>query len=658
MNSTAIARRPQARLGRRLTGGIASVAVATAGLVGFGLTAAAPAHADEITIDNAELRWELNKESTAGAFAPGTWNLFSAGKIGDPGEGAKTLTVADAGATWSNDEPAGWKNAEGNVTIEDKAANGSYAPTTFEGTRRDTTDTIITTGNGRFSENVISLKNGTGTVDPATNTGTISWDADFTVIYYSGMSFFYVSDPELTVAADGTGELNATLSGYGSDQNDMEQWNELEPTEVTLADLEGVELTANGVSVTPNYHEVEYDAGDGQPQSRSGPNWGSFPQSFVDFQAAVGTAQYWYSSGGAADVRKPTTPLNITWGEEPVDPPEVTVSERELLPNGQQQVTVEGTGFDPAEVTGTRPPLAGKSGGAYVVFGKFADNWRPSEGAPAANRVNSDQKWAVRAEDMGTIGGENGGAAELKADGSFTTTLTIDKSAIDAAATAENLVNYGIYTYPGSGAVNAAFETYTPITFAKATPTVKVTAPNRPFGKASNVNVVVNSKTDNPGKVVLKRGAATVGTKNLVNGKATFAIGKAVQAGKHQLTATFTSTNENVTNGQGKAVLAVAKANSNMAVKVVKKPKPKAPGRLRVTVKSPTASPKGQVLVKVRNAKGKIVRSPKGKLNANGVAVINLPKVPVGAYKLAVTYAGNANIKAVNRAGIALRVTK
>lgn len=653
MNSTATAHPPQARFGRRLTGGIASVAVVTAGLVGVGLTVAAPAHADQTTIDNAELRWDINKESTSGAFAPGTWNLFSAGKLGNPGAGSQMLTTSDGGATWSNDKPAGWKNSAGNVTVEDKLADGSYAPTTFEGTRRDSTDTIITSGNGKSSENIVSLRNGTGTVDPETNTGTIKWDGDFTIVYYSGMSFFYVSDPELTVNANGTGHLTATLSGYGSDMADMTVWKKLTPQKVRLANLEGVELGKYGLETTPKYKQVEITApANSGEQVRTGDDWGSFPQAFVNFQAKVGTAQYWYSSGGAADVRKPTNPLSVSWG------PSVTVSDTVGLPNGELQVTVTGKNFDPADVTGTRPPLAGKSGGTYIVFGKFADNWRPSEGAPAANRANSDQKWAVRAEDMATIGGVKAGAVELKEDGSFTTTVTLDKAAVDAEATAENLVNYGIYTYPGSGAKNAAFETYTPITFAKAKPAVKVTAPNRPFGKASNVTVGVSSKTDTTGKVVLKRGTATVGTKNLANGKATFAIGKAIKAGKHNLTATFTSTNDNVSNGSGKAVLTIAKAKANMAVKVVKKPKPKAPGRLRVTVKSPTASPKGQVLVKVRNAKGKVVRSPKGKLNAKGIAVINLPKVPAGRYKLAVTYKGNANIKAVNRAGIALRVTK
>ncbi|KQP78779.1 hypothetical protein ASF37_09725 [Aeromicrobium sp. Leaf289] len=100
-------------------------------------------------------------------------------------------------------------------------------------------------------------------------------------------------------------------------------------------------------------------------------------------------------------------------------------------------------------------------------MGKFADVWQPSKGAGSSTRVNSSQKWAVSAADMGAIGGAGGGAVELRPDGSFTAELTVDKAALDAKATAESLRNYGIYTYAGSGASVAAYETATPITFTR-----------------------------------------------------------------------------------------------------------------------------------------------------------------------------------------------
>lgn len=54
---------------------------------------------------------------------------------------------------------------------------------------------------------------------------------------------------------------------------------------------------------------------------------------------------------------------------------------------------------------GTRPPLSGSFSGAYVVFGKFATDWKPSAGVPSSARAVIAQKWAVPAASMSTIGG-------------------------------------------------------------------------------------------------------------------------------------------------------------------------------------------------------------------------------------------------------------
>jgi hypothetical protein len=150
--------------------------------------------------------------------------------------------------------------------------------------------------------------------------------------------------------------------------------------------------------------------------------------------------------------------------------PSVTVSQREVSSQGATTVTVTGTGFDPSVATGQRPPLAGRAAGAYVVFGKFADTWRPSEGAASSTRVNSAQQWAVPAASMATIGGAPAGAIELTAEGSFTAELVIDKAGIDAKATSAALTRYGVYTYPGSGADAPSYETYTPIEFVEPEP--------------------------------------------------------------------------------------------------------------------------------------------------------------------------------------------
>ena len=60
---------------------------------------------------------------------------------------------------------------------------------------------------------------------------------------------------------------------------------------------------------------------DGTPQvaktSANASFWGSWPQSFVDFQQATGLGSYWYSSGGAADDEKPQDPISVSWTLNP-----------------------------------------------------------------------------------------------------------------------------------------------------------------------------------------------------------------------------------------------------------------------------------------------------------------------------------------------------
>lgn len=152
-----------------------------------------------------------------------------------------------------------------------------------------------------------------------------------------------------------------------------------------------------------------------------------------------------------------------------VDGPRVTVSETTLSADGEHDITVSGTGFKDASVVASRPPLAGKNPGIYVILGKFADEWQPSAGAVSSARKVITQYWAVEAEDMTTIGGAARGAIELGADGSFSTTFTVSKALVDEVAGGVD-GNLGIYTYAGGGATHAAWETYQPITFGESSP--------------------------------------------------------------------------------------------------------------------------------------------------------------------------------------------
>ncbi len=160
--------------------------------------------------------------------------------------------------------------------------------------------------------------------------------------------------------------------------------------------------------------------------------------------------------------------------------PSVTLATDKFGLDLTSSVAVEGRGFYHGVAVGTRPPLSGKQAGAYVVVGYFPDVWRPSAGAPTSARpavsvANGGQKWAVPAESIPSPVAPSAGGIVLAVDGSFTTELVVDKAVVDAAASAITEGNYGVYTYPGSGAVAPSFEIYTPIEFLPGP--VVVTAP-------------------------------------------------------------------------------------------------------------------------------------------------------------------------------------
>jgi len=145
--------------------------------------------------------------------------------------------------------------------------------------------------------------------------------------------------------------------------------------------------------------------------------------------------------------------------------PQVTVSKTIGIAEAGETLTVTGTGFDPAAHVGTRPPLAGQPSGFYVAFGRFADPWKPSAGAPSTDREALLQVWALPAAQRAILDptGASADFVTLNPDGTFTTQLAVAPGGTTTGT-------YAIATYPGSGAVNATQETLTPIAFTTTTP--------------------------------------------------------------------------------------------------------------------------------------------------------------------------------------------
>ncbi|XVV15695.1 hypothetical protein ACQP2X_15530 [Actinoplanes sp. CA-131856] len=163
---------------------------------------------------------------------------------------------------------------------------------------------------------------GTGTANPVTGEATLHWTGSFTANAYAGMVTWYVKDPTLTVAADGTGTLTATSGGMGSNRDNPGEKEPIAARTVTVATFDQVRLTDGGVQISPAYSGVDYfPLVDGKRSTTSAiadavkkaePGWGSWPESFVDFQYETGLSTYWLSSGLAGDADKP--PLDLTVG--------------------------------------------------------------------------------------------------------------------------------------------------------------------------------------------------------------------------------------------------------------------------------------------------------------------------------------------------------
>src|SRR5690606_16184918 len=101
------------------------------------------------------------------------------------------------------------------------------------------------------------------------------------------------------------------------------------------------------------------------------------PATLTDAGSAVFGGMY--AAGEAVDPVSFSWPVEQAPAPQPAPTPTITVSKTNDLVSGDL-VTVRGAGFGDPSVLGARPPLWGKFAGTYVVFGSFADEWKPSEG--------------------------------------------------------------------------------------------------------------------------------------------------------------------------------------------------------------------------------------------------------------------------------------
>jgi hypothetical protein len=284
------------------------------------VTVTIPGSGGPVTLSDAQLRWGLNEESGSGAFFGGC-NFLSAGIAGDAG----------SSHVWPNGNPY-YHSAAGNVTIERPVVSGAtstYREVAWGERCLDPAGNRLTSSGFNSSGQQVVIDGGTGELDPDQGTATVRWEGAFTVAYYGGMTYWWASDPVLTVVG-GVGTLTATAGGFGASMEDGSRWVPLPEQQIVLANLGPVELDdETGFAVTPAYNGVTVDVPAGATsQVRSGEAWGSFPQSFIDFQFESGQGSYWYSSGGLRDRAKPATTVYVSYdAQRPVTVPPPLVLE-------------------------------------------------------------------------------------------------------------------------------------------------------------------------------------------------------------------------------------------------------------------------------------------------------------------------------------------
>ena len=263
-----------------------------------------------VTYSNVTLRWGMNDETNSASYY-GDCNFLSAGKAANTG----------SAKVWTQDF---YKAVDGNVSIEKPNSAGQWARASWDSkclTRDGDNVTMSKRADGRSvnTESQVVIANGSGTM-AADGSVEISWKGSWTVAYYGGMTYWSVTDPKLTLDANGNGALTATASGYGSSMTDSSKWVTLSPRTIHVADIRNVNLqqaqSAHGFTVTPEYLGVAVTSsgdhgGQAAKDDTNAAYWGSFPQSFVDFQLETGQSAYWYTAGGARDFAKVTLPMSV-----------------------------------------------------------------------------------------------------------------------------------------------------------------------------------------------------------------------------------------------------------------------------------------------------------------------------------------------------------
>lgn len=362
---------------------VAALASATLGLGPTGAIAAEPvagstvpteaAARDTTAISTATIEFGFN-DVQQGAAPAGGCNFFVAGKT----QGL------------SSD----YKSIDGDVYVVKKHADGS---TELVGVN---TRCSPATGSAKINQRFL-FTNGTGQT-AADGSTSIHWTGAGTINAYGGLVSWYFEDPVLELNATGNGTITARAGGFGSSMADPNVKVPLAPRDgVEIATVRGASIVDGQLSIDPVYPGVDYfpltdPVDQNSPRTTvsaipdaakaNNASWGSWPESFVDFQYATGLSSYWHSSGLSADPNKPPLPIDVVingsapdysliFVQEPADTvlsagDDVTLTARAISKNGTPALH-----WQVKRAGGEWADLEGETGNDLVLKAVSVSDW-------------------------------------------------------------------------------------------------------------------------------------------------------------------------------------------------------------------------------------------------------------------------------------------
>lgn len=316
------------------------------------LALAAPAQAAVSDVDDATFTWGLSGYAQKGIFGPWTFKDLTGG--------AQYL----AGATQTE-----------------------YVTPVFPAT------SFPANAPSGANPNAVKFTGGTGTVDPATGAAQLTWDGSYTVnaypAIYNAPNEIY-SDPQLSVAADGSGTLSFDFTiGAGTDMNgtpfDAVEYGRIPLATFSAGSIGG--LDEDGLRLTPDFAGVVLDSSvvSNQVTTCTAPSTaGSWPAEFVETLAAdpagASVSAHFYSTGcGGNQDLKPALPVDVaftladTQPEQPEEPEEPGAGE--IVVEVPTAVEPETGAFAWAWASESAVDLgtATASGGNFVASGSLND---------------------------------------------------------------------------------------------------------------------------------------------------------------------------------------------------------------------------------------------------------------------------------------------